>query len=655
MAVPNSDRESALRAFLGTAYGLLPEPEVDTPVAVLPITREQWCRSVSDATLPVQLDNYRSQRLALTAAMRPGGAAANRGLRAAARELAGAAGALCGRLDCLSALSPDRELPERCRHWREAVVLDARESILAAIGGTKQPTEPKWPTDLPLPNVGDRDVLFEVFGLHGTELDDDSGSFSEARLLAYHRLRIADLQHACDPIVGLVTSQPLSVFASAVAVRDLATSASPFVSLCTARDIRDRILTAFASNPERTVSVLCETAAELDKEWTTYARIAQSVHDAATATTEGRRAVHLLEAYKRLAEGHTRRWVWMLLRLTGLDGPPFTVGRLGEPAAARLGELGGRIAAALQPALRNAEAHEDFVFDEDAGELTAGQVRFSPDEIEARFVDLDVMQRGVLLGRLAALADASSLADRLAASSTTVPAGEALRFARQRFGHAGQRVRSFVRNRDQLNVVLDDLIPEACNPCFVALTQTAQILPTVSRFVVHIRDLTAPVIDLPADVLRANWPVFELGARLFPDMLPQSTFLPCLAWLRLGHESVADTGRTAAWFVLNDAQHAILDVGGLTRLLAHFQVVSMSAAVTLDVLPIGPHLGDLHRARRMVRRLGRVLADGGSMNTTAVLADGIARALDRLGDPPAVLPGLDARPMPMRSHPQKIS
>jgi hypothetical protein len=267
------------------------------------------------------------------------------------------------------------------------------------------------------------------------------------------------------------------------------------------------------------------------------------VAQASAAGTEHDYAVSVLEAYKHMAEGLTRRWVGVLLVLAGLDGPPPTVGALGPPAAARLGELGARVESALIPAIRNAEAHDDFMFDEGTGLLRTGDATFHPDEILACLTELDILQRALIVGRLAAFADQPELGGGVSGSRGGSSASSAMSFAQQRFGHAGQRVRSFVRDRDRLDIVVDGLRSEACNPCFVALTQTAQVLPTVNRFVIRVPDRDGPVIDVTSSVLRENWGVFVLATKYFSDGLPQATFLPSLTWARLACEPVEEAAR----------------------------------------------------------------------------------------------------------------
>jgi len=653
-------RSAGRVAALADALGVLPEPDSATPLAVLPITGAQWERSVGDADLETRVAVYAARRLVVVSSARECGAKVGRTLRQTALEFATAARDLCDRLELLAVLDPADRAPRMVHAWRDLVAQDARAVLAAAIDNVNPPSHPAWPALPTVRSADDRDVVWALFGIPADELADDGGSFCDARVLAHYRLRLGELKRLCDPILALVGDRPPSVFTAVSAARDLATSTSPFVTLHSARDIRARILESFRAGAARTIAVLSDSAREMDKEWSSFVRLQGSLRRAEDARTEHDRAVALLEAYKHMAEGLTRRWVWTLLRLTGLEGSLPTVGVLGEPAAARLGELGARIEAALVPAMRNAEAHEDFEFDEDAGLLHIGEASFHTNEMLARLTDLDILQRGFVVGRLTAFGDQPALADGIPGSPADPSASSALAFARQRFGHAGQRVRSFVRDRDRLDVVIESLRPEACSPCFVALTQTSQVLPTVSRFVVRLSGNQEPIIDLPGGVLRSNWPVFLLAARSFPDGLPQVTFLPCLTWVRLSCEPMDQAARAAAWLTLNDAQHAIsdaeADVRELWRLPERLRVVDAAASATVGLLPHGPHLDALGRARRVVRATAKALTTGGPHDiATQVITNSILRARDRLGGPPAVLPTLDRRPLRAGPFPHDLS
>lgn len=656
------DRRQALEA----AFSVLADPASTLPDPPIPITTKQWRRSLLDAELDRRMSAYLACRARVSSASKANSRGLSRELRPAAIGLAEEAQAVGHILEALTRFDPgDSQAPALAWKWRAMVLDDAYDVLQAAL--LKQPpaAPPHWPD---LSKVADeeerRDVLFEIFGISTEELQDEGGSFCDSRVLAFYRLRLRELQAICDPIMETVTERPPSVFAAVSAARDLATSTSPFVTLWTAREIRSLILTADDADPSRTRGILAQAAKDGDKEWESFRRLRDCLRRAeatrsSSRGTDSAYAFSMLEAYRHMAEGITRRWVGVLLLLTGLEGPPPGLGGLAEPATSRLGELGIRIEAALIPAMRNAEAHDDVVFDEDTGLLRSGELSFHPDEVEACLTDLDILQRGLILGRLGAFADRPELADGLFRTPDRLSAGSALAFARQRFGHAGQRVRSFVRDRDRLDIELDALKATACNPCFVALTQTAQVLPTVSHFVVKVRGREEVIMDLPASVLHQNWSVFEMAASIFPDGLPQSTFLPCLTWSRLACESGELAASVAAWIALNDAAHAILDANAsiteYQRLSGRFQVVATSAGATIRVLPQGAHLEELLRVQRVTMAAARVFADNPRAPGMGVLTDRIFGLRDGLGGPFAVLPTLDPTPAPVSYYPHKLS
>ncbi len=638
---------------------------VDVPSGLVPTTSVQWRRSLSDAQLDQRVEEFEACRAQVSSASQDDNGALGRRLRPAAIRLASAAANLCRVLEILSAFDTAGEGSPPIGTWRRPILDDARSVLRAAVDGQMPIPPPAWIVDRKVDDrQADRDVLLEIFGVSDGELRDRDGSFCDSRLIAFYRLKLVELQEVCDPIMGLVAEHPPSVFTAASAVRDLATSVSPFVTLWSAREVRSMILAAHETDPVRTRAVLPRSERDGDKEGESFRRLQQSMrraeaaHTSATGT-ESDYALSILEAYRHMAEGITRRSVGTLLRLSGLEGPTPTLGRIGEPALARLGEFGTRVESALVPAMRNAEAHDDVVFDEDRGLLVGDSFAFHPDEIVARLTDLDILQRGFVIGRLAAFADEPKLGDWSSASPDGRSQGTALAFARGRFGHAGQRVRSFVRNRDRIDVVLDDLDAETCNPCFVALTQSAQVLPTVSRFTVSISSREEPVIDLPADVLHRNWTVFGLAAALFPHALPQSTFLPCLTWCRLACESTETAARTAAWIALNDAAHAILDANAASseyrRLPARLNVVAAASAAASRVLPEGPHLDQLLRAQRIARAASNVLTASPGTAAARVLTDRIFGLHASLGGPFPVLPTLNPSPSPESSYPHKVS
>jgi hypothetical protein len=257
----DTDHSSARRTALATALAALPLPTSDLPVALLPISAAQWRRSVSDADLDARVTEYGRCRLRVSSTTKCDGAALGRHLRPAALGLARAACDICEHLEILAALDPDKDLaPNTACDWRKLVAQDAHSVLVAAVDDAESPQAPTWPTRPDIPDDGERDVLLTIFGIPTEDLTDDAGSFCDSRVIAFYRLRLLELQKACDPILNLVGDRPPSIFTAVSAVRDLVTSASPSVTLWGARDIRTRILAAFNADPTRTCAALAEAA-----------------------------------------------------------------------------------------------------------------------------------------------------------------------------------------------------------------------------------------------------------------------------------------------------------------------------------------------------------------------------------------------------------
>lgn len=649
-------RASALRLAAETIAGL----DADSPTNLLPVDAKQWRRSVADAELPALFDEYvQRRRTAASCSVDANDAAIGRSLRPAALAFVSVACDVSDRLEILAALAPDTQAgPEAAVAWRRSVVSDAARVISALTAGESVPEPPAWPTMPDVPD-GPRDVLLVAFGVPTADLEDASGSFSSARLLAAYRLRLPILQRACDRILALVADRPPVVFSGLPTARDVVTSPSPFVTIATAREIRRMLIDAFDSDPGRAAQVLADAWDQRDKEWSSHQRLVDRVRRAESAETEGERQVALLEAYKHMAEGLTRRWVWALLRLSGLEGERPSVGKLVEPAAARLGPIGARLERSLLAVVRNAEAHEDFEFDDHMGRLLVGDSPIEHSLLSSCLAELDILQRGWEAGLLAALQDRPSLLSSAVALSTKVSRSFSLEMARQRFGHAGQALRSFRRDGQRVDIELESLRAESCNPCFVALIQSAAILPNVSQFVVSVGEPPRPVIDLPVSVLKANWPVFVAAGERFPHALPQSTFLPCLTWARLACESVEDAAAVAAWMVLNDSQHAIVDaeanIEEAQLLPDRLRLAAAAGAATISLLPSGSHMGALERASRVAESTALAVTRGSRGVADELLLDRVLRLRDRLDLRPSVLPTLDRTPMTESRYPHLIS
>jgi hypothetical protein len=398
-------REASLRPAVQTVEAF----KTDVAINVIPVSGAQWQRSVVDAELVHLLHEYGAHREKVAANADAERDAIGHRLRPAALEFVSTASDLCERLELLSMLAPQNPAAAAgVNAWRGAVIADMRSVVSAATIGEDVSGSPIWPV-LPEVTIDERDVLLDTFGVPASDLVDASGLFSDARLLAAYRLKLPMLQEVCDRILGLIAERPPSVLSGVSCVRDIVTSPSPLMTLTTARQVRRMFLDAFSGDADRTAGVLAETWDQRDREWSTFVRLNDRLRRIESAETQREHDIALLEAYKHMVEGLTRRWAWTLLRLSGLDGRSPSVGQLIEPAVARLGLIGVWLKRSLLVIARNAEAHEDLDFDEDTGRLLVGNSTVEPQALAGFLQELDILQRGWEAGRLATVQDSPSL------------------------------------------------------------------------------------------------------------------------------------------------------------------------------------------------------------------------------------------------------
>jgi hypothetical protein len=217
---------------------------------------------------------------------------------------------------------------------------------------------------------------------------------------------------------------------------------------------------------------------------------------------------------------------------------------------------------------------------------------------------------------------------------------------------------SLRREHDQVDVEIDALRSERCNPCFVALVQAAQLLPQVTLWRVRLRGRPDPVIELPTSVLHLQFPLFCFAAYRFPHSLPQTTFLPCLVYTRLKLESADDAGRAGGWMVLNEGQHAINDMcSGVDDAATFGEKLSLAgyaAGVAEQLLP-STSGAPLRQAARTLESVGAALRDPSTSRVGwEINLDRVMRIRDRLCDPVAVLPTLDPTPLVEVDNPHEV-
>lgn len=496
---------------------------------------------------------------------------------------------------------------------------------------------------------GVSDTVAATLGVDRAELVDEVGAVSDARLLALYRQRLPELTATCEEILYSITQPPLDLFAILEPLLELLHVERPLLAWTVANNTLGMIREAATADQARVEEVFEQLRQRASPRATSRQRLAVARRAAQGATTEAERALAELSAYRIMVEGQLRPWAWTLLRLAGAQGEMPMVAELRDRLAASVEPLHRRVASAVIPVLRNADAHEEAYFDHLRGQLAVGDQLIDPAAVRSSNVELTAIDAGLEM----ALACASGQVEAVARAYAVRPgdpltATEALSQAEQRYGHAGLHVWSLRRTRSAVQVRLDQIDPlRSSNPCFLATLQANELVAGVTRWQIGLRGQDGWVIDLPSTVLRANWPVFERAAYWFRE-IPQETFLPCVTWSRLDVELPGVALRAAAWLALNDLQHAIEDAeAGPVVDMAWFerrvQNVINACVATLGVMPTA-EAQPLQVALELARNIRFSLAGMSALWPLEVLIDDVLRERERL-PVPAVMPTIDPRPL----------
>jgi hypothetical protein len=623
------------------------------PPAAIPLTEVQWEALLADAALGAAMASLGSAVADVERQANAEGSNIARDLRPAAVSFAGLARKVARMLWQLAAFAPAdpprRALPLVGLIDDMSLALD-RASAWFGTGldgpGPELPTY-RASADWQMPGV--LDPVATAFAIDRSELVDEIGAVSDARLLALYRQRLAKLTATCEEILYSVTQPPLDLFAILEPLLELLNSERPLLAWTSANQTLDLIREATAADQARVEGVFAELRQRAAPRSTSRQRLASARQAATDAPTEAERALAVLSAYRIIVEGQLRPWAWALLRLDGAQGQMPLVAELRDRLAASSKALNRHLAGTFVPALRNADAHEEAFFDHLRGQLAIGDQFVDPSDVRSANAELAAIEVGFEL----ALACACSQVEAVARAYSVRPsdpltATEALSQAEQRYGHAGLQVWSLRRTRGLVQVRLDEIDPlRSSNPCFLATMQANELVAGVTRWQIGIRGEDAWVIDLPSTVLHLNWPVFQRAALWFPVM-PQETFLPCLTWCRLQVELPGVALRAAAWLALNDLQHAIddaaaepiLDVAAFARRVEN---VINACGATLAVMP-SAEAQPLQIAHKLARDLHSSLAGSGEPWPLDVLVNQVLRERDRL-PVPAVMPTIDPRPL----------
>jgi hypothetical protein len=634
---------------LAADIGLLRHP----PPAAIGLTQAQWRELLKEAALTDVMKRLGRSLTELEDLATAEGAAIARELRPAAIAFAAEARKVSRLLWQLAAFTPDsrgRPAPGVAQ-LTDGLTATLDHALTWLAGGLNGP----GPTLSALadspggPAPGVPDPIAASFGVDGVELFDRDGRVSSARLLAVYRNRLPQLGDICEELLYSITQPPIDLFATLEPLLTLLRVERPLLAWTVANQALGLVRQAAASADSNVVDAFTQLRRRAAARDASRDRLAAARRAAELATTEGERTLAELSAYRITVEGQVRPWAWALLRLTGAQGAMPMVAELRDRLTGSSEPLLTYVADALIPALRNADAHEEAHFDQLRGQLAIGDELIDHSTLRSANATLAALDGGLELALACARAQVAPIAQVYALRpGDPRSATEALSQAEQRYGHAGLRVWSLRRDRTTVKVVLDEIDPlRFSNPCFLATLQANQLVAGVTRWQIGLRVRDGWVIDLPASVLRENWPIFERAAHWFPE-IPQETFLPCVTWARLAIEMPGVALRSAAWLALNDLQHAIEEAEALsTPDIAWFarrvQNVIGACAATLRVMPPA-EAQPLQLALFLARDIRYALGGMPTVQPLEALIPDVLRERNRL-PVPAVMPTLDQRPL----------
>jgi hypothetical protein len=648
-------RESRARALTRPASLLTADAALlgRLPPPAIGVTQDQWDSLLSEAALREALARLDQALTDVRAKATAEGATIGRDLRPAAVSFAELARKVARMLWQLAAFAPTG--PRR--------LVRPLASFIAGMAVALDQAGSWFRTGLvgpgpELPTVGDSsnwhmpgvpDPIAASFRVDKAELVDHRGELSDARLLAAYRNRLPELTDICAELVYSITQPPLDLFATLEPLLELLRIERPLLAWTVATQTLALMREAAAADPTRVKAVFTQLRQRAAPRAASRERLATVTRTTEGAATEAERALGELSAYRILVEGQLRPWAWALLRLAGADGEMPMVAKLRGRLAASPHPLHAYLAGALVPALRNADAHEEAHFDQLRGQLAIGSDHIDLSVVRASNAELRAIDTGLEMALACACAQVEPIAEAYSVRpGDPLTATEALSQAEQRYGHAGLEVWSLRRDRGTVQVRLDEIDPlRLANPCFLATLQANGLVAGVTRWQIGLRERDGWVIDLPATVLRENWPVFERAARWFEE-IPQETFLPCVTWARLAVELPGVAMRAAAWLALNDLQHAIeeaetravLDIPWFERRVLN---VIGACSATLRVMPPA-EAQPLQVALDLARHIRLALAGMQLSRPLEVLIREVLRERDRL-PVPAILPTVDPRPV----------
>ena len=407
------------------------------------------------------------------------------------------------------------------------------------------------------------DPVMEAFNLSAESLLDDRGVLDTSRLLAGYYGRYDELDKRASQILTEVSSSRFPLPDSARYSLHLAAVDRPLLVLRTARyvDCVARQISTLPNADDR-VAALRTNRSRVDKSSANHRRIVESRTRRHDSRSGAATAAAALDAYRQTVEGQLRPSVWGLL---GFLGFVSTGDQMPELSSLRDRLLAAHLrvfedaASTIVPALRNAAAHEDYLWDDRTSKIDLGDVRFSLDYVDTAAARAYEHMVGAELGIASAQFDLPGLYDALRRDDPDT-GYRAFRevLALSVFGTNGAVVDEWAYDAGVFSVIIDPIDSVKFSPVFQALMWAALLIPGSTRFIVRLSDREAPVVDIGREPLELTYQVWLPSRSWFDSMIP-SVFLPANAAARLAVEDVEACLTSATWLAVNDILHAVCD------------------------------------------------------------------------------------------------
>lgn len=344
------------------------------PRPVIPASRTAWLEALADAHLTIDPNCLlKEQEKAVVSAAARGDATE---LRLVANNLANSTVSFARDLRLISLLEPGGHLAERLHDS----LLGLSNQILSCVGGAgdvRETLDYRAETQSALVQLQEdalefpEDPFLAIFDAPRQELCDARGVPTTTRILGRHYGQYEKLERRVRPIVGAVWPNTGITLENAVEVVMGLIGTPRF--LPTIRATLEVVELAKMETARQGVAwarPILEVKRRVGRSVANHQASLRAHQTLQEASSSAERAELLLDLYRRMIEGQLRPSTWSLVRLYGAGSQ-----RMPETSSLRdqLLSVGTPAmldaARAILPAVRNAAAHEDFMWDDKNGRL----------------------------------------------------------------------------------------------------------------------------------------------------------------------------------------------------------------------------------------------------------------------------------------------